>query len=82
MRNAEQVVEQEYLQVRAKILEIAAFFDRLEAAGGVDASKSTKLQLLQSGCEILLDGQQDKAARVQLHFSRHFDPQWRQKMEV
>ena len=32
MRNAEQVIEQEFLQVRAKILEIAAFLDRLAAA--------------------------------------------------
>ena len=30
MRNAEQIVEQEFLQMRAKILEIAAFLDRLE----------------------------------------------------
>lgn len=90
MRNAEQVVEQEFLQIRAKILEIAAFFDRL-AADSVDEALSEsvvsglseeRLKLLRAGCELLLDSDGDKAARVQLLFSRKYDEQWRKAMGV
>ena len=93
MRNAEQVVEQEYLQVRAKILEIAAFFDRLEAdaaenadglvaSSAVSGTSAERLKLLREGCELLLDSDSDKAARVQLLFSRKYDEQWRKAMGV
>ncbi len=84
MRNAEQIVEQEFLQVRAKILEIAAFFDRLdpEDAKAVSSSNAERLRLLRAGCELLLDADKDKAARLQLLFSRKYDDQWRTVMGV
>jgi len=93
MRNAEQVVEQEFLQVRAKILEIAAFFDRLEAdavtstgsanaASSVSGTGEERLKLLRAGCGLLLDTDSDKAARLQLLFSRKYDEQWRKAMGV
>ena len=84
MRNAEQVVEQEFLQVRAKILEIAAFLDRLDPqdAQGISSVNADRLKLLRAGCELLLDADSDKAARLQLLFSRKYDEQWRQAMGV
>ena len=84
MRNAEQVVEQEFLQVRAKILEIAAFLDRLEPedAKGISSLNAERLKLLRAGCELLLDSDSDKAARLQLLFSRKYDEQWRKAMGV
>lgn len=84
MRDAEQVVDQEFLQVRAKILEIAAFLDRLESdnAGSVSNVTEERLKLLRAGCELLLDSDRDKAARVQLLFSHRFDEQWRKTMGV
>ncbi len=84
MRNAEQIVEQEFLQVRAKILEIAAFLDRLdpEDKKGVSPANAERLKLLRGGCELLLDSDSDKAARLQLLFSRQYDDQWRKAMGV
>ena len=85
MRNAEQVVEQEFLQVRAKILEIAAFFDRLStdaASAAVTGANAERLKLLREGCDLLLDAEGDKAARVQLLFSRQYDEKWRSAMGV
>ena len=84
MRNAEQVVEQEFLLVRAKILEIAAFLDRLEpeAAKNVSTINAERLKLLQAGCELLLDSDPEKAARLQLLFSRRYDEHWRKAMGV
>lgn len=82
MRKSEQVVEQEFLQIRAKILEVAAFFDRLEPAEEIPSTTQQRLDLLRQGCELLLDGEGDKASRVQLLFSRKYDSQWRQNMGV
>jgi hypothetical protein len=82
MRKSEQVVEQEFLQIRAKILEIAAFLDRLDPADEIPSAAQSRLELLRQGCELLLDEEGDKAARVQLLFSRQYDAQWRQTMGV
>jgi hypothetical protein len=84
MRNAEQIVEQEFLQVRAKILEIAAFLDRLEpkSASSLSRTNEERLKRLRTACELLLDSESDKAARVQLLFSRKFDEQWRKALGV
>ncbi len=84
MRNAEQVVEQEFLQVRAKLLEIAAFLDRLDpdSTKGVSSASAERLKLLHAGCELLLDSDSDKAARLQLLFSRKYDDQWRNAMGI
>lgn len=82
MRKSEQVVEQEYLQMRAKILEMAAFLDRLDPAAEHSSITESRLSLLRQGCELLLDAEGEKAARVQLLFSRHYDSQWRKTMGV
>ena len=84
MRNPEQIVEQEFLQMRAKILEIAAFLDRLEpkSANSMSNANEERLKLLRAGCELLLDSESDKAARVQVLFSREFDEQWRKARGV
>lgn len=84
MRNAEQIVEQEFLLMRAKILEIAAFLDRLEpqSANSMSSAHEERLKLLRAGCELLLGAESDKAARLQLLFSRKFDEQWRKTMGV
>ncbi len=80
------VLEQEFLQVRAKLLEVAAFFDRLddaephtEAGSGMNVQQ---LERLRTGCELLTDAQSDKAARLQLLFSRQYEPNWRETFEV
>ena len=44
-RTAQQVLEQEFLQTRAKILELAAFFDRLQEASGEEMN-AEQLKLL------------------------------------
>ncbi|MEZ6137187.1 MAG: hypothetical protein R3C53_20040 [Pirellulaceae bacterium] len=79
-RSARDVLDQEFLTTRAKLLEIAAFFDRLDSAQAAEESQAVderQLQLLQQGCQILTDAESDKAARLQLLFSREYDSDWR-----
>lgn len=80
-RTSREVLEQEYLQVRAKILEVAAFFDRL-AEAEVSNVNQDQLDLLEQGCRVLTDGDAGKAARVQLAFSRTYEADWREKYSI
>lgn len=74
---AAQVLDREFLEMRAKVLELAASLDRLERAeGSVDGD--SRLVRLHHALECLLDGgNSDRAERIQLLFSRGYEPDWR-----
>jgi hypothetical protein len=69
------IIDREYLDIRSKILQIGASLDRIERAGG-SLTESAKTKLLLETIEILLDGQPNRAERIQLACSRPFDPNW------
>ncbi len=73
------LIEQEFLPLRAKLLEIGAALDRLEreAALGSRDQRGTKIRaaieaLLESGC--------DRAEQIQLIFSRPYEDDWRETL--
>jgi hypothetical protein len=75
---AKQVLDREYLEIRCKILEIAAAFDRLERAeGAVDSDP--RLAAVREALQILLSEKPDRAEQVQMVFSRRYEPAWREK---
>lgn len=91
-----QVIERHHLEVRARLLELAAVLDRLDRAReqhsecgseGDERSRSgsdTRESLWQEALKILLapaDGA-DRAERLQLLFSREYRPQWRGEFGV
>lgn len=78
--NSNQIFSREYLEIRAKILEIAASLDRLERADG-ECDDSRK-QLIDEGLELLSSDKSDKAVAVQMLFSRDYEDSWRQKYEM
>lgn len=80
-RTAQQVIADEFLIARAKILELAATLDRIERSSG-DVEDSKQMNLLAQGMHILCDEEVDKAKRVQLLMSREYDPQWQQTMSI
>ncbi|GIX00067.1 MAG: hypothetical protein KatS3mg111_3399 [Pirellulaceae bacterium] len=80
-RTADEILKQEFLEVRAKLLEIGAFFDRLHRAGNEPLSDQ-QLDLLRQGCRLLNDEEPEKAARLQLLFSRPYDQDWRSEWGV
>ena len=80
-RPAQQIVAEDFMIARARIVELAATLDRIErAAGDVNDSKSM-LRLVQ-GMHILCDDEVEKAKRVQLLMSRQYDPQWQTQMSL
>lgn len=80
-RTRDAVLEQEFLPLRAKILEIAAGLDRLDRAmpAGDDSGRRERLE---KAIQLLLADDPSRAARVQLLFSRDYDEQWRSRLEV
>jgi len=80
-RDAQQIVKDEFLQARAKILELAAMLDRIERASG-DATNLRPLSLIGLGLNILTDDEAEKAKRVQLLMSRDYESDWKTKMAI
>jgi len=79
--NAADVLDREYLDVRAKILELAASFDRLDRAdGSVDGDP--RLSLVQEALLVLQQDHEDRAEQVQLIFSRQYEDDWRERFDL
>ncbi len=80
-QTSEAVLDQEYLPVRAKILEIAASLDRIQRAAG-DVADAPQLKQLQVAIQSLLEDEPGRAKRVQLLFSRTYDQRWRETFKI
>lgn len=70
---ATEVIERYFLENRARVIEIAAFIDRISRAAGYADSSGTssdfRMISLRNAIGVLLDGDGGKAARAQLAFS-------------
>ena len=75
------VLEQEFLPLRAKILEIAAGLDRLDRAAG-PAEADDRRTRLEQAIGLLMDDKPGRAERVQSLFSREYDKNWRKAFGV
>lgn len=80
-RQITDVFEQEFLPVRAKILEIAAALDRLDRATGALDSDSRRAKI-QAALQVLLRLEDDRAEQIQLIFSRPYENDWRKKLDI
>lgn len=79
--NASQILDREFLEVRAKILEIAASLDRMDRAEG-DLTGHPNHQLLGRGIDLLRSNELDRAEQVQLLFSREYIDGWQEDFEL
>lgn len=73
--NSKQVLEREFFQIRAKILEIAASLDRIQRAEGT--CDESRMQLIREGIDLIASGDADLAEKVQMLFSREYASGWR-----
>ena len=83
VRNGDQVVAESFLEVRAKLLEVAATLDRIDRAcesAAVDEPAKSKRELLIEATKILLSEDPNRAERLQQLFSRKYDTDWRQQL--
>ena len=80
---AEELLDQEFLVVRAKILEIAAALDRLDRGNDIvdHLRNDPRTEKLHRGLEALLSREQNRAERIQQIFSLPYDEGWRKMMD-
>jgi hypothetical protein len=74
--DAPEVLDREFLEIRARLLHIAASLDRLDRAEGTVAD-DPRLDKIRQAVAILAGDDAARAERIQLLFSRPYDPRWR-----
>ncbi|MCA9285337.1 MAG: hypothetical protein KDA22_08995 [Phycisphaerales bacterium] len=65
------VIDLYFMEHRAKLIDLAAFLDRLDRAADDTHGDDFRVVALRQAIAILLDGQPDRARRVLDHFSDH-----------
>ena len=78
---ATETLNREFLEVRAKILEVAAALDRLDRAEG-SVAEDPRLGRIHQGLARLQTDQPDRAEHIQLIFSLPYDKDWRASLGV
>jgi hypothetical protein len=80
-RTARDVFDQEFLTIRAKLLEVAAALDRIDRGDGSLAGDPKRTQI-QAAIQVLLRPDEDRAERLQLVFSRPYEFEWQDKLQL
>jgi hypothetical protein len=80
-RSKQDVLEADFLVLRAKILEVAAGLDRFDRANG-DWPADPRRNRLDEAIRLLQIDEPERAEQVQLLFSRAYDEGWRDKLGV
>ena len=73
--DAPEVLNREFLEIRARLLHVAASLDRLDRAEG-SVLGDPRLDKILQALGILADGEADRAEKIQLLFSRPYDADW------
>lgn len=79
--NGCRVMDEEYLQIRAKLLEIAATLDRIDRAGGA-LDGDVRVELIRQSIATLLRPDDDRAEQIQLLFSLPYDDDWQENFSL
>jgi hypothetical protein len=78
---APEVLNREFPEIRARLLQLAAALDRMDRAAG-SPEADPRPQKIREALEILLEARPDRAERMQLLFSLPYDPGWREQFKV
>jgi hypothetical protein len=81
---AEQILDREFLEIRSKILEVAAALDRLDRAEGTVGS-DRRMGMIHKALQVLSSepGESiDRAEEIQMIFSRPYNSNWRGDFQI
>jgi hypothetical protein len=79
--SAPEVLNREFLEIRCRILDLAAAFDRLARAEGSIADDA-RIGRLREALQAVLDEPHDRAEQVQMIFSRSYEEGWQEALKV
>jgi len=75
--SARELLDTGFLEMRTRLLDIAAALDRIERAqGSAEARRDARYRLLHEALRLLADEKPDRAQRIQMLFSLPYDPAW------
>ena len=75
---ATEVLEREFLNIRARILEVGALLDRLERSEG-DIEHDPRCQRIQRALSVLSQQGSSRAEQIQMIFSLPFEENWQEQ---
>jgi hypothetical protein len=76
---AQELFDRNFLEMRHRLLDLAAALDRIDRGDdSATVRRDARWTQLQQALNVLLDGQSDRAERVQMVFSIAYDPAWRE----
>ena len=82
-RDATEVLDRDFLEARAKILELAATLDRIDRAPARHGEHpDSRLGQLRQALDALVEPGPGRAETIQRIFSLEYDPDWRRNMDV
>jgi hypothetical protein len=64
-----QLIDEYFMEHRVKVLDLAAFLDRVDRAREIDASDDFRLRSVRDALRVLVDAEGDRVQRVQMVFS-------------
>ena len=65
----EQVIEQYFIENRTKLLDVAAFLDRLDRSGGGQAKDDFRMTAFRDALQVLAAGKASRVLQIQTIFS-------------
>jgi hypothetical protein len=80
-RTATAVFDQEFLLIRAKLLEVAAALDRIGRADGT-VTGDPRWGKISIAISTLLQAENDRAEQIQLNFSRPYEDDWQENFQM
>ena len=79
--DAPEVLNREFPEIRARLLQLAAALDRMDRAAGSPEGDARR-QKIRDALAILADKGPDRAERLQLLFSLPYDADWKREFEL
>lgn len=76
MPAAAEILDKVYLEVRAKLLELAAALDRVDRASGAAGLADPRLGQIQQSFAVLSSTEPNRAERIQIIFSDPYQADW------
>ena len=77
-RTAAEILDQGFLVIRHRILDVAAALDRIDRGSSREAiDEDPRLDQIHAALAVLAERTPGRAERVQMTFSRPYDPAWR-----
>ncbi len=79
--DASEVLDQQWLTVRARLIEVAAALDRIDRAEG-SAADDPRIRQIGESLTLLAHERGNRAEQLQMVFSLPYEPDWRERCGV